>query len=202
MEEKLMTIKQVCTALNVSIKTLRLWDESGKLSAIRTVGNHRRYKQSDIYKLIGIDKPSEEVEESVALYSRVSSGEQKTKGDLDRQNTRLTEYAAKKKYKVNYIFTEVGSGMNDSRAELHQLMKLAIERRITKVVIEHKDRLIRFNFNILKMFFESHNVEVEYVEEVLPKSYEAELIEDMLSLMASFSAKTYGERSAERRRNK
>lgn len=202
MEEKLMTIKQVCTALNVSIQTLRLWDESGKLSAIRTVGNHRRYKQSDIYKLIGIDKPSEEVEESVALYSRVSSGEQKTKGDLDRQNTRLTEYAAKKKYKVNYIFTEVGSGMNDSRAELHQLMKLAIERRITKVVIEHKDRLIRFNFNILKMFFESHNVEVEYVEEVLPKSYEAELIEDMLSLMASFSAKIYGKRSAGQRRNK
>lgn len=191
MEEKLLTPEQVCTALNVSIQTLRLWDESGKLSAIRTVGNHRRYKQSDIYKFIGIDKSSEVVEESVALYSRVSSAEQKTKGDLDRQNTRLTEYAAKKKYKVNYIFTEVGSGMNDSRAKLQQLMKLAIERKITKVVIEHKDRLIRFNFNILKVFFESHNVEVEYVEEVLPKSYEAELIEDMLSLMASFSAKIY-----------
>ena len=197
-----MGIPALNPVFNVSIQTLRLWDESGKLSAIRTVGNHRRYKQSDIYKVIGIDKPSEEVEESVALYSRVSSGEQKTKGDLDRQNARLTEYAANKKYKVNYIFTEVGSGMNDSRAELHQLMKLAIERRITKVVIEHKDRLIRFNFNILKMFFESHNVEVEYVEEVLPKSYEAELIEDMLSLMASFSAKTYGECSGERRRNK
>ncbi|BAZ89739.1 resolvase domain protein [Raphidiopsis curvata NIES-932] len=92
--------------------------------------------------------------------------------------------------------------MNDSRAKLHQLMKLAIERRITKVVIEHKDRLIRFNFNILKMFFESHNVEVEYLEEVLPKYYEAELIEDMLSLMASFSAKIYGKRSAGQRRNK
>jgi len=202
MEEKLLTPKQVCAALKVSIQTLRLWDESGKLSAVRTPGGHRRYKESDIYKFIGIDKSTKEKEESVALYSRVSSAEQKTKGDLDRQNTRLTEYAAKKKYKVNYIFTEASSGMNDSRAKLHKLMKLAIEGKITSVLIEHKDRLIRFNFNILKVFFESHGVEVEYVEEVLPKSYEAELIEDMLSLMASFSARIYGKRSAERRKNK
>lgn len=201
MEDKLLTPEKVCAALNVSIQTLRLWDESGKLSAIRTPGGHRRYRESDIYKFIGITKSPEEIEESVALYSRVSSGEQKTKGDLDRQNTRLTEYAAKKKYKVNYVFIEVGSGMNDSRAKLQQLMKLAREKKITKVVIEHQDRLIRFNFNILKVFFESHNVEVEYVEEVLPKSYEAELIEDMLSLMASFSAKIYGKRSAERRKS-
>lgn len=47
-----------------------------------------------------------------------------------------------------------------------------------KIVVQHKDRLIRSNFNILKIFFESHGVEVEYVEETLPKTYEAELIED------------------------
>lgn len=199
MEEKLLTPEQVCAALNVSIQTLRLWDESGKLSAIRTPGNHRRYKQSDIYKFIGSQKAEDSREESVLLYSRVSSGEQKQKGDLDRQNSRLTEYSAKKNYKVSYILMEVGSGMNDSRTKLQQAMKLAIEGKITKVVVEHKDRLIRFNFNILKLFFESHGVEVEYVEETLPKSYEAELIEDMLSLMASFSAKIYAKRSAEHR---
>jgi predicted site-specific integrase-resolvase len=94
---------------------------------------------------------------------------------------------------------QVGSGMNDSRAKLQQAMKLAVESKITKIVVEHKDRLIRFNFNILKIFFESHGVEVEYVEETLPQTYEAELIEDMLSLMASFSAKIYSKRSAEKR---
>lgn len=40
------------------------------------------------------------------------------------------------------------------------------------------------------------------MEETLPKIYEAELVEDMLSLMASFSAKIYGKRSAERSKNK
>ena len=45
---------------------------------------------------------------------------------------------------------------------------------------------------------------IEYLgcEEVLPKSYEAELVEDMLSLLSSFSAKIYGKRSAERRKQK
>jgi excisionase family DNA binding protein len=200
MEDKLLTPEQVCDALKVSIQTLRLWDKSGKLLAIRTPGNHRRYKESDIDKFIRSEKPENKGEESVLLYSRVSSGEQKTKGDLDRQNSRLTEYCAKKNYKVSYIFMEVGSGMNDSRAKLQQAMKLAVESKITKIVVEHKDRLIRFNFNILKIFFESHGVEVEYVEETLPQTYEAELIEDMLSLMASFSAKIYSKRSAEKRK--
>ncbi|MFB2972320.1 IS607 family transposase [Aerosakkonema sp. BLCC-F183] len=202
MEEKLLTPVQVCVALNVSIQTLRLWDKSGKLQAIRTPGNQRRYRESDIIKFIGIETAVKVKEQSVLLYSRVSSAEQKTKGDLDRQNTRLTEYAAKKNYKVSYVFTEVGSGMNDSRAKLNRAMQLAIEGKITKVIVEHKDRLIRFNFNILKLFFESHGVEVEYIEETLPKSYEAELIEDMLSLMSSFSAKIYGKRSGERRSQK
>lgn len=36
----------------------------------------------------------------------------------------------------------------------------------------------------------------EYMKETLPKTYEAELVEDMLSLMSSFSARIYGKRSA------
>lgn len=117
-------------------------DESGNLSAIRTPGNHRRYKESDINKFIGNKKPEDKPEQSVLLYSRVSSATQKTKGDLDRQNSRLAEYSAKNNYKVSYILMEVGSGMNDSRAKLQQAMKLAIEGKITKIVVEHKDRLI------------------------------------------------------------
>ncbi len=43
---------------------------------------------------------------------------------------------------------------------------------------------------------------IEVLEELLPKSYEAELVEDLVSLMASMSAKIYGRRSAENRRKK
>jgi len=81
-------------------------------------------------------------------------------------------------------------------------MDLCIDGKVSKVIVEHKDRLARFNINYLKKFFESHDVTLEIVEETLPKSYENELVEDMLSLISSFSSKIYGKRSAENRRKK
>lgn len=83
-----------------------------------------------------------------------------------------------------------------------RLFQLVANHQITQVVVEHKDRLCRFNFGVYQKFFESHGVKIELIEEVLPKSYEAELVEDMLSLMASFSAKIYGKRSADRRKER
>lgn len=73
---------------------------------------------------------------------------------------------------------------------------------IKKVIVEFKDRLTRFAFNYLSNFFASYGVEIELIEEILGKSYEQELVADMLILMASFSAKLYGKRSADRRKTK
>ncbi|UUO17916.1 recombinase family protein [Dolichospermum heterosporum] len=103
---------------------------------------------------------------------------------------------------MGYSFAEVGSGMSDTRAKLLKVFKLATEKKISKLIIEHRDRLCRFNLEIFKLFLESHGVQVEYIEETLPKTYEAELAEDMLSLMSSFSARIYRKRSAQRRKKK
>jgi predicted site-specific integrase-resolvase len=139
---------------------------------------------------------------TVAVYCRVSSHEQKAKGDLERQKGRVLTHCVAKKYNVAHVLEEVGSGMTDTRAKMLRLFELAVKGEIGRVVVEHKDRLARFNFNIFQKFFESHGVTVEWISTVLPKSYEAELVEDMVSLMASFSAKVYGKRSAENRGRK
>ena len=57
-------------------------------------------------------------------------------------------------------------------------------------------------FNFLVSYFASHNVTIEWVSDVLGKTYEEELVEDILSLMSSFSNKIYGKRSAENRKKK
>lgn len=75
------------------------------------------------------------------------------------------------------------------------MIKLSSEGKISKVIIEHKDILTRFNYNMFVLFFEQLGVEVICVEEILPKSFENELVEDMISLMTSFSAKIYCKRS-------
>jgi len=201
MNDKLINITEAAKQLGVSIDCLRKWDKNGKLIALRTSGGHRRYKQSDITKLQG-NEIQEDNEDITAIYCRVSSQDQKKNGDLDRQKARLFEYCTKKKYKVEHCLDEVCSGMKAVRPKLKQLFKLVEEKKINRVVIEHKDRLARFMYDIFVQYFSSHGVKIECVEEVLPKSFENELVEDMLSLLSSFSSRIYGKRSAERRKKK
>lgn len=50
--EKLMTIQEVADVLHVTATTLRRWEKNGKIKPIRTFGNHRRYKLSDIQNIV------------------------------------------------------------------------------------------------------------------------------------------------------
>jgi len=196
--DKLLTIGQVSEALGVSDETLRNWDRDGSLPSVKTKGGHRRWRQSDVDNFMGI--PKEDVSEKpVCIYGRVSSHEQKQKGDLDRQLQRLSEYSANKKYTVEYILKDVGSGLSDSRKGLLKLFNLVIEEKISKVIIEHRDRLTRFQYNFFGFFFDSYGVEIEVVEKKNAEENE-ELVEDITMLMASFSGKLYGRRSAKRRK--
>ena len=188
--------------LGLSTRQLLRLDSPDKIPSLKTEGGHRRYRLSDIKTRMGILEETLTENLPVAVYCRVSSHDQKQKGDLDRQKARLLEYCVKKKYPVEQVFGEVGSGMNDSRSKLHQLMRLVFEKKISMVIIEHKDRLSRFNYNIFKVFFESYGVVIECIEAKLPRSFEDELVDDMLTLMASFSAKIYGKRGAENRKKR
>lgn len=203
-DTKLLSIGKTAQVLGVHVDTLREWDKEGKLTPVKTPGNHRRYKWSDIERFCGEAKEEKEDANAVTVitYARVSSHEQKAKGDLGRQNDRLLAYCAKKQYKVVKSYEEVGSGMCDTRPKLHALFKLVEERKVKKVVVDHKDRLTRFNFEFLAAFFASHGVEIEWTEDVLGKSYEQELVEDMLTLMSSFSNRIYGKRSAEMKKRR
>lgn len=208
MTNNLIDISEAAELLGVDNSTLRYWDKTGKLKSQRTFGGHRRYLLSDIKALQGIQGASLgnqseiDTENKVAVYCRVSSHEQKQKGDLERQKGRLLEYCVKKRYEVEHILEEVGSGMSDTRTKLHRLCDIAEKRNISKIIVEHKDRLTRFNYKIYERYFKSLGIEVIIVEETLPKSYEAELVEDIMSLVASSSSKVYGKRSAENRRKK
>jgi len=195
MSEKLISISKAAELLDITTKSLRNWEADGKLVPVRTAGGHRRYRLSDIEKLQGISS-KEDLTSEVAIYCRVSSHDQKKKGDLDRQKSRLLDYCIKNNLNVRHCFEEVGSGMNPKRSKLKSLFKVVTENEISKVIIEHKDRLTRFNFEFLEEFFKSHQVQIIWIEEILNKSFEEELVKDILTLMSSFSNKIYGKRSA------
>lgn len=196
---KLLTIKQAAEYLNVSTDTLRKWNKSNKLVPLTTTGGHRRYQQEQLDEYIGINKSVVETSDLVATYSRVSSHEQKQKGDLDRQSQRLSEYCAKKKLNVGFIIKDVGSGLSDTRNGFVKLTNLVIDKKVNKVIIEHKDRLTRFQYNFIERMFSSYGVEIIHIEKN-DVSEQEDLVTDLVSLMASFSGKMYGRRSAGRRK--
>lgn len=193
--DKLISISQASKLLGVNIMTLRRWTNSGKIKCCKTIGKHRKYPLSEILSLQGKEFENENLNEDVvAIYTRVSINDQKQHGDLDRQKTRVMEYCVSKGYRVGYILDDCCSGMKYNRPKLDKLYQLVINRKINKVVVEHKDRLVRFGFDCIKVFFNSYGVEIEYMEETLPKSFESELVEDVMSLMTSFTAKLHSRR--------
>ena len=202
--DKLLTLKETEHLLNVSKSTLQRWDNSGKLVALRTEGGHRRYKQSDIERLIGensnetTDKSGEVI---VATCARCSTQDKKAHGDIGKQSSRLFEYCTKKKYKVEYIIKDMGSGLNDKRKGFIKLCDLVVNGKINKVVIEHKDRLTRFQYNLIEFFFNSYGVDIELLDK---KEYteQEELVNDMMMLIASFSGKVYSLRAQGNRKKR
>lgn len=50
--EYLMTPAEVAAAFHVDPKTVTRWAKEGKLSPVRTLGGHRRYRESEIQELL------------------------------------------------------------------------------------------------------------------------------------------------------
>ncbi|SDS91893.1 BldC family transcriptional regulator [Paraoerskovia marina] len=51
--EVLLTPAEVASMFRVDPKTVTRWAKAGKLSSIRTLGGHRRYKESEVQALLG-----------------------------------------------------------------------------------------------------------------------------------------------------
>ena len=187
-----MTMKEAKELLGVSTKTIQNWDKAGIISVVRTPGGRRRIPLSEIERIRG-DSSSQK--KKLAIYARVSSNEQKQKGDLERQINFVKENLAEEFLLVDTLF-DFGSGLNDKRKGLHQLMKLAKENEITDIAIRSKDRLTRFGYGYLEEYFNSHGVTIHVLDqEKETKTVQEELADDLISIITSSSGKLYGLRS-------
>jgi predicted site-specific integrase-resolvase len=101
------------------------------------------------------------------------------------------------------VFKEVGSGLNDKRKKLQQVLTMVSKGEVRNVYVTYKDRLTRFGFNYLETMFNACGTNIIIVkDENEEKSVQEELVEDMMSLIASFSGKLYGMRSRKAKQDK
>jgi len=128
----------------------------------------------------------------VITYARVSSSENKI--NLESQSNRLISYCNANGWKTDENIKEIGSGLNDKRKKL---LKILSEGKVTKLVVEHRDRLSRFGSSYIDTLCKHINCEVIYVNQILNEK--EDLIQDFVNVITSFCARIYGQRRSKRK---
>ena len=195
---KMISISEVSELTGVTIKTLKIWDNEGKLKTkFKTPGGHRRYDIDDIEKFIGGSViAKQDVQQTAFIYCRVSTKKQQESGNLERQKERLVAYCKEKNYQIINIYEEIASGLNDNRRELKKMFRQLNE--VDKIIIEYSDRLARFGYSYLTEFAKAFNVEIEVIEQNIKMQSNEEMVNDLVSIVTCFSAGLYGARGGKK----
>ena len=173
-----------------SVYTLRVWEKNGKLiPSYRTKGNQRMYSEEQLHEVLQIEKPKNRINLG---YVRVSAHHQKD--DLARQ-TELMELFLAKQGSEFKIISDVGSSINYNKNGLKELLKMVSNNQVSKIFIIHKDRLIRFGFELIEEICKIHNTEIVIINSSEDKTDEQEMIEDIMNIIHVFSCRMNGRRS-------
>lgn len=167
----------------VHYRTAMVWLHNGTLpvQVTKTPGGHYRV----------VDAPLQVTEGKSILYGRVSSHDQKA--DLVRQLERLCSFASGLGLQEVEAVEEVGSGLNGKRPKL---LKLLADPAVTRIVVEHRDRLARFGVEYIEAALQAQGRSVVVAEAGEQK---LDLVQDFIDVVTSMCARIYGRRAASNR---
>ncbi|MDR1424573.1 MAG: IS607 family transposase [Azoarcus sp.] len=193
--DRLASIGEAAQALGVDITTLRRWERLGKISPEHTTGGHRRYDLAKLRPSLIRAKP--DLNRKTIAYARVSNHEQKD--DLERQKQVLELYCARQGWTYEVI-ADLGSGMNYHKKGLKRLLSAILDNGVGRLVLTHKDRLLRFGAELIFGICEAKQVEVVILNQGEDTSFEEDLAKDVLEIITVFSARLYGSHSRKNQR--
>lgn len=191
-----ISIGEAAKELGISVKTIRRWADAGKIRYERSPSGHRRFYLADIKRITPRDL--KQLDDRITInYARVSSSDQKE--DLVRQIQVLEQFSSANGWQHETI-SDLGSGLNYQKKGLQKLLKRIMKGDVGRLVLTHKDRLLRFGSELVFAMCEEFETEVVIVNKSeVELSFEQELVTDMIELITVFSARLYGARS---RKNK
>lgn len=178
-----MRLSEYAKQMGVCYRTAWVWFNNGKIEGAYQLPTGTIIVPNNIEK---------HEEYGVVLYARTSSSQNKDL--LERQAERLVNYATTRGYKIKKVVKEFGSGLNDERKKLAEVLK---DGKYDKIIVEHKDRLTRFGFNWLQLLTDNR---IEVVNESEQK--DEDITRDLISVIHCFSARIYGLRRSQRLNDK
>lgn len=184
---RFVTAKEAKEYFRINGATLRMWRLKGKL-------NYKQFSSKKImYDIDSFEDYCAKPKYNV-IYARVSTTKQKE--DLNRQIEMVKGYAISNGYKIEKIFKDIASGMNENRTEFNLLLRDIFSGNVDTVFISYKDRLTRFGFDYFKHIFEEFGTKIVVLDELeeTNSDFQTELTNDIISIIHHFSMKLYSNR--------
>lgn len=178
--------------LGVTVKTLQRWDREGRLVPLRSPGNRRIYTDDHLKQILGSKQEKKGQPRLKIGYCRVSSHNQRP--DLVNQRRVLVEFCEGKELVIDEWIEEVGGGLNLRRPKFLALLERILRGEIEVLVIAHKDRLARFGFDLIEYLCQRSGCDIVVLnsEQLSPQE---EMVQDLLTIVHTFSARLYGLRT-------
>lgn len=189
---KQYNISEFARRIGRSPSTVRRWDREGVLTTKRLPSGHRFFDEDDVRSVLGIAAEKR----LTVVYCRVSSHGQKD--DLQSQIQAMEQYCLSSGIAVDEWIKEVGGGMNFKRKQFLDLVDRVASGEISRLIVAHKDRLVRFGFDLLDHLAKKNGCVIEVINQE-SLSPQEEMTEDLLSIVHTFSCRLYGMRKYQKK---
>ena len=184
---RLVSAKEAKEYFHITGPTLYQWKVKGKINA------KQLSSKKILYDIDSFEDFQPKQKQNV-IYARVSNTKQAD--DLDRQIEIVKSYAISNGVKIDKVYKEIASGMNENRKELNLMLREIFAGNVDKVFISYKDRLTRFGFDYFKHIFEEFGTKIVVLDELeeTNSDFQKELANDLISIIHHFSMKLYSNR--------
>ena len=187
-----MKAREVKKILGCTQTTLSKYVKLGKIRVTAINPWNYIYDDNDVYSMIGLKKHNRRKQYAVS-YARVSNRQRNN--DLKEQSRRIYEYCVTKGIDLKKQYEDIKSGMSFDREQFSEMIDEIIKGNINLVIVENKDRLARFGFELLEMVFRHYGCSIIVINDAIQnKSYEQEMSDDLISIIHYFSMKMYSHR--------
>ena len=78
---------------------------------------------------------------------------------------------------------------------LKKVINEICQHKVNKIILTHRDRLVRFGFPLFQQICKFFNVQIQVLFEDKEKTFEQELVADVIEIMTVCTARIYGKRS-------
>jgi len=120
---------------------------------------------------------------------RVSSANQRN--DLQSQRKALEGFCTAQGLAVDEWIEDVGSGLNYKRKGFNKILSDCETGTVGKIIIAHKDRLVRFGFEWFESFCTKHGTKLIIMNQE-SLSPQEEMVKDLMTIVYVFSSRLYG----------